>query len=153
MKANTLRISLISFTILVSNIAFSFHDFVHSENKIHKNGLSVHFASNVFWHTTGLIYERRFPIGYLTPLVRTGYEFYSGTGYYDLEKGDNFTIQIGMLTGRKNHHLELGIGYNHTLFIHSKLYYHPLSGYLGYRYSKPGKLPFFHIGLGLPKGL
>lgn len=131
---------------------FSFHGNTQSENKIFRNGLSVQFASNVFWHTTGLLYERRFPIGFITPIVRTGYEFYSGSGYYDLEKGDNFTIQIGMLTGRKKHHLELGIGYNHSLFIHNTLYYHPLGGFLGYRYSKPGKRVFFQTGLALPKG-
>lgn len=153
MESNYLKLICFPLLFLISFHAFSYNEPDSSDKALSKNGISVQVASNIFWNTTSMFYERRFPRGYLTPLLRTGYEYFLGSGYYDMEVADNFTLQIGVLTGRKSHHLELGLAYNRSVFVPNRLYYYPLSGFLGYRYSKPGKMPFFQIGLGLPKGL
>lgn len=98
--------------------------------------VGVHYFQN----TLGVLYERKLYTGeVLKPFVRIGYEFYSGI------QGNNFdfgSLQVGMLSGKDDHHAELAIGYGQNMWISDmggRVRWRHYSVYMGYRYEPPDK--------------
>jgi hypothetical protein len=104
-----------------------------------------------------LNYERmlfKFPASFLQTIsIRSG----AGPWVAWLSEGINCFSIISIMTGKRNSHLETGMGVLFTYWSGSNDW-HPIvneryiAGNLGYRYQKPGGSFVFRTGLGWPEG-
>ena len=120
------------------------------ESKMYSNAIYGNVGFGGLYLTATAYYERMFQKNAqkskISTFVKAGYggaAFWGGQSQYILG-------QFGILTGIRNHHLELSAGLVKFLddYISS-----PLSGSIGYRMQKPGGHFIFRTGVGWPEAL
>ncbi|PWH85355.1 hypothetical protein [Brumimicrobium oceani] len=81
-----------------------------------------------------------------------------GVGVFENWGGDGgYTmVQIGLLTGENNHHLEISAGFSldvPRIGWSDEPLGHPFAGNIGWRFQKPDKNLIIRSGFGVPEGI
>jgi len=118
-----------------------------------KNALTVSVGMLNEAGIIGIEYERILIGGnnnsYFKLLIRPGVAMVFQTGgFFSIYIAQTHWLYGGFLTGKKNSHMEIAIGY--VSFSDSGFYDSNLGFELGYRFQKPGEKFLFRIGSGMP---
>lgn len=158
---------LVSFVISVSALAQK-ADSTNAFDAFKKNGISVNVGTTIMFSDLNFSYERR-----IANLKKARLNLRASFGWTEQAwggKSQQYTLDFSWIYGKEKHHLEFNIGatasfdrqyYLYGMRPNDPLFYfldfYPLdfypSGYLGYRYQKPGSKFFFRTGIGFPEQL
>ena len=144
---------LLILSIILCSINYSFaQDDTIIESKLYNNAIYGNVGIGGLYFTATGYYERILKQNVwntnISPFVKVGFgaeEHWGGNGQYIL-------AQCGLITGAKKHHFEMGAGLNYVI---SGDYQgdNPISGFVGWRFQKPGKSFLFRVGAGWPEAV
>ena len=118
-------------------------------NAVYINGGTILFSAAVSLNYERMLVQHIGNIG-ISSFLRVG------VGRFWTINGDGgfTTVRLGLLTGKRDGHLELAFGFNAdypNFGFGDKPPGHPLAGNLGWRYQSPNENLMIRIGVGVPE--